>query len=318
MHALVMWAWWEQQFAKMRSPYHRFTYSDVFSGVLSLPSDLFRKVGGFDVGFDNCRDDSELGLRLIESGARVVFVPDAGGWHHELRDFRRLIRRKIAEGMADVRLALGSPELISTLRLSEGGGSLRSLTGVLRHLAIRAPTMGKVLAGIMAGSLPLLERLRLRASWRLLHGGVMYYWYWRGAAQALGSERALWELTTDRKARRTRQWNVITLDLACGLAEAERVLDERRPDGAVLRYGALELGSIPPLPGAERLRGAHLRGALATTLAKSYGKALQIAMATGQIALEPLPDAFSERRRLGVSQSGLSSAPIESKDDASR
>lgn len=52
--------WWEEGFAAMAQPSHRFAYTDVLSGNLSLPTQLFHEVGGFDPDYYPCHNNSSL------------------------------------------------------------------------------------------------------------------------------------------------------------------------------------------------------------------------------------------------------------------
>ncbi len=61
--------WWEDTFHEMGQAGWRFRYVNLFSGNFSLPAALFREVGGFNQAY-LCHEDYELGLRLIEAGAR--------------------------------------------------------------------------------------------------------------------------------------------------------------------------------------------------------------------------------------------------------
>jgi hypothetical protein len=243
----------------MRRTGHRFAYTDVFSGIVSVPAELFEAAGGFDVALDNCRDDFELGLRLIRGGAEIVFRDDAGGWHHELRDHERLVRRKRLEGVADLRLARRHPSLWPALRIAWPEPPLLSRLGVMRRLALDAPLLGDLAARALAAMLSPLERIRAHGTWRSAHAGVMYYWYWRGVAQDVGSRGALAELGAWCAAQPSAAPREIALDLSRGLDAAERRLDAERPDGARILWGEREIGRIAPRPDAEPLRGAHLR-----------------------------------------------------------
>ena len=101
------------------------------------------EVGGFDVEFNSCRDDSEFGLRAIRHGARIAFAPAATAWHHELRDPAALNRRKQAEGIADVRLARLYPDLWPSLRISYPELRALSALGIVRRLAFDMPGLGR-------------------------------------------------------------------------------------------------------------------------------------------------------------------------------
>jgi hypothetical protein len=272
-----MWGWWEQQFERLREAGRR-SYRDIFSGVLSLPAALFVAVGGFDPAFETCRDDSELGLRLLHAGAEVGFSRDAGGIHHELRDRDRLLERKRAEGRADVRLARRHPELWPTLPLSRVAPGTRSASlaeRLVARLAFHAPDAGDQLLGAGLRLLDVLERFRLRESWRLLHGGSVFYCYLRGASESLDGWRAFAALAdAAREHAALRPARAIDVDLSAGIAPAIRLVDAERPDALRIVHRGRELGAVPALPGAEPVRGAHLRLVLGTTLAHALVWAL--------------------------------------------
>jgi len=58
----------------------------------------------------------------------------------------------------------------------------------------------------------------------------------------------------------------IEIDLQEGWEVAERMIDEKRPDGIHFCYGEMAVGYIPPQLGMEPLRGVHLRSILANTM----------------------------------------------------
>lgn len=266
MHHLAVWGWWEQRFERMREPGHRFTYDEIFTGTLSMPTSVFEAVGGFAESLPfSCRDDSELGLRLIRHGVRIEFSREAGGFHHEMRDRHRLAQRKIAEGSADAMLARMHPEVWPALMLSWPDEPLWTRLGFFRRIAFAAPALGDLIASAIARALDGLERIRARGYWRQLHAGTMYYWYWRGAATALGDASALRRLAEDSLAALSRRSiRQLEIDLRDGVGEAQATLDRERPDAVRVKYGACEIGRVPAGPGAEPLRGAHLRAILAT------------------------------------------------------
>jgi hypothetical protein len=278
-HHLAIWGWWEQQFERMETPGHRVRYDDVYSGILSLSASFFAAVGGFETGLpSSCRDDSELGLRLVQRGADVVFSRAAGGLHHETRDRGRLIERKVAEGRADVMLARLHPTLWPSLRLSSPEAPLGSALGLLRRAAFVAPALGRVAATAASWLLDVLERLRLRRLWRQLNAGVMYYWYWRGAAAAVGDRAALGAMSDGaRAAAAERRDRDSTIDLHDGIDEAIAFVDRERPESLQVRYGAHLVGRVPAVAGAERLRGRHVRRLLASTLRERLLAALALA-----------------------------------------
>jgi len=298
LDTIAAWVWWEDQFSRMRQPGHRFSYAEVFGGIVSLPAALFESVGGFDVQF-LCREDGELGLRLIYAGARVLFAPAGGGWHHELRDHPRLILRKRAEGVADVRLARLHPELWPVLRISWPPLPWWDPLGLLRRSALSAPPVAGLLIGALTALLPMLERLRFRGTWRKVQAGVMYGWYWRGIADAVGGPRGLGALAAECGTPAPESAAPLTVDLADGMVEAERQVDASCPAAVRVCFGELEIGMISPRAGAEPLRGSHLRAALGTELPHELIATLSTVAAAGHPRAPRLgalrPDAAAGR-----------------------
>ncbi|MEJ7810920.1 MAG: glycosyltransferase [Gemmatimonadaceae bacterium] len=272
----TLWAWWDDQFYEMSRPGHRFSYQDLFTGNCSLPAALFARLGGFDATLpESCRDDFELGVRAVDAGAEITFAPDAAAVHHDATDLDRWYRRARAEGHADVSLARRHPALVRTLQLSHVGHRPTSVFGMLCWLAFRWPAAGDLIAALARALLRPLESLRLRRSWRRLSIAGKVYWYWRGVAAGVGTRQALGSLLaaaigagiSDRE---------IDVDLSAGMGAAERLVDVERPSGARLFYGDQPVGRIPPRPGAEPLRGIHVRRALATDLSHQLLLALAV------------------------------------------
>jgi len=275
-HHVSIWGWWERQLERMSRPGHRFSYGDVFSGVMSMQAALFTAVGGFDARLTNCRDDAELGARLIGSGARIVLSRAAGGFHHDVRNRQRWLARKRAEGRADVLLARRHPDLWPTLKLaSREAPTVR----FARWAALSAPFISRGILRALRPTMDLLEWLRFRGFWRMLHAASADVSYWIGAGDKLrqdgrSARKGLDTLAAQHAANPVTGLVEIELDLQHGLAAGAQRLDAERPHGVVLRFGELELGRIAPVPGAERLRGAHLRRYLGSDLAGALRSAL--------------------------------------------
>ena len=252
---------WEDRFRTMAATGHRFTYRDLLSGNVSIAAPLFAAAGGFDEEME-CREDAELGARLLAAGVSFVYEPAAAG-EHRGGGAAAAPRRRI-EGRGDVRLGLRHAELRPGLELARVEERAEPLERSLRALAFGAPRLGDVAAGALARWLGVLERLGARRRWQRLHAAVGGYWYWRGVAEQVGGRRALAEFLHGGAAvvAGDRGGPPLDVDLEDGLPQAERALDAARPASARLRYAGRAVGEIPPLPGAERLRGAHLRPAL--------------------------------------------------------
>jgi glycosyltransferase involved in cell wall biosynthesis len=267
--------WWEAMFDAMRQPGHRCSYRDLLSGNFSLAAELFARIGGFDPTL-RCHEDYELGMRLIKAGASFTFAADALGYHYEMTDLDRSLRRKYQEGQADVLLGSRHPELRRMLPLARFRGPHSPLSRLLYALAFAWPGGGDLLAARLRRLLDPLERARLRSRWRRLLDDLLGYWYWRGVGVELGSRRALAGFIEGGQSPVDEGGDEIEIDLRQGLEAAERQLDEARPSGVHIRYGRQSVGRIPPQPGVEGLRGVHLRPVLATDLAMPLLKALAL------------------------------------------
>ncbi|MFN2433312.1 MAG: glycosyltransferase family 2 protein [Gemmatimonadota bacterium] len=281
-YAIKLRAWWHDQLGSMQRPGHRYGYRDVLSGNLSIDAELFHRVGGFDEVFW-CRDDYELGLRLLAAGAIVAYAPDAVGLHHEQVDVERSFGRARLEGGADVLIGQRHPAIRRTLSLARPRGRGWRLQELPRRAAFGAPRFGDAAAAGLKPGLRVLERLRLRRTWRKLYGALHDFWYWRGCAAEIGSERALARFLADADLRESGG-APLDLDLAGGLASAEDLLDRVRPESLRVRLGAVPIGSVLPRPGSERIRGVHLRTILAEEMSVALIEALALKDAANLVA----------------------------------
>ncbi|OUL21078.1 glycoside hydrolase family 2 protein [Nostoc sp. RF31YmG] len=271
---ISLWAWWEEKFQTMRQLGHRYTYEDLLSGNFSLPAELFKLVGGFDAAF-KCREDYELGARLIKAGSDFIFAPDALGDHHDqFPDIDNSLRRKRQEGRADVLFGQRHPDLMYKLRLSYFGDALSLIDYIFLFLAFQIPAVSDLLAAGLRQLLNLLEWLRIRSLWLELNNRLHGYWYLRGIVDQLKTHKALTNLLQSGLIRLDRKDTELELDLQQGLIAAEQLLDKTRPMSVRIRYGQKFVGLIPPQAGVEKLRGVHLRPILATTLSLPLMQAL--------------------------------------------
>jgi GT2 family glycosyltransferase len=269
---VMLRTWWGEMQAAMRRPGHRYSYRDLLSGHFSMRRADFERLRGFDERL-RCREDYELGHRVVLAGMRLQFVPDAVAWHHDSTDVQKAIARKVDEGMADVRLVRRHPPLAPSLPLGRGPAH-RGLQGRMMRLAWKDPRAGERAARALLALLPVLERLRLRQRWRGALNGLLSYWYWRGVARSAGSVANLEALLAPA---RTTPHSPELLDLATGLEHAEARLDTLCPHAVRLAYAAEPIGEVPDLPGAEPLRGRHLRPLIATCFRIEYLRALAAA-----------------------------------------
>ena len=290
LYASALRGWWETIFDRMAEPGHRFTYRDLLSGNFSLPAELFRKVGGFETEL-RCHEDYELGYRLIEAGACFAFSREASGVHEERTDFARSLRRQYDEGVANVWLARRYPPLTRTLRL--GNFHWSRISRLVQRLAFSAPTLAAVLAGVTHLMLGVADRMRLRRVWRRLSDLLLMHSYWRGVVAGADSRTELLRLIAASEQSFSEDHAPLVIDLQDGVAAAEQMFDAKRPHGVVLKWGRVLVGTVPCVPGRERLHAGHLRALLCRDFADEYLRAagLQAVQDGGHWPAPPAPSA---------------------------
>ncbi len=175
--SLTLRAWWEDHYRRKRVPGHRFGFTDLVTGNTALTKRALREAGGFDRTFRGRREDWELGVRLIEHGARFVHRHDAVGHHHLDLDLARAVARQRIEAAGDVELARKHPETAVSLPFAGYLGSGHSPNSEL------AATVGKRAAR--------LEHLGARRPWRRLVERAMRHSYLLGLDDAGGSRSEL-------------------------------------------------------------------------------------------------------------------------------
>jgi hypothetical protein len=241
----------------MRQAGHRYTFDDLLSGNFSLPSDLFHRIGGFDSTLQ-CREDYELGARLIKAAAQFTFVANAKGYHRdEVTDLDRSLHRKRQEAKADIQIGYRHPDLIYKLRVSFFGET-SFLDWILIHSIFLMPSISELAATGLRLLLNLFEQMRMRNSWQKLNDRLHGYWYLRGVVDELKTYKRLLSFLQSGYIANYEN-DEIELDLQQGLAIAEKQLDKKRPRSMRIRYGQNPVAYIPPQFGAERIRGVHLR-----------------------------------------------------------
>jgi len=277
---IMLRAWWLDFFGALAQPGYRHTFRSLAAGNCSLPAAVFARLGGFDPAIRSSGgEDWEFGVRLIKADVPFAFAAKAQAQHHDETHLRRSLQRRRQEGQAEVVIGRRYPDLCPGLDLARIDTPPSRLDRRLRQLAFAAPATGDALARLSLALLDELERRRLRRPWRVLYGHLRDYWYWRGVADEVGSRAALAALLQGpAPADAGRE---IDVDLGAGLEAAEQRLDRERPAGVRLHVAGQPVGHLPAEPGAEPLRGVHLRSALATTLADRFLRVLAVQAATG-------------------------------------
>lgn len=86
-------------------PFHAFITAN-----LSIAKELLLTLGGFDEGYSYGWEDTDLGLRAIEAGVRLLYAPDAVGYHHHEVDPLSYCRRQRMVGRSAVHFARKHPD----------------------------------------------------------------------------------------------------------------------------------------------------------------------------------------------------------------
>ncbi|MGB7293525.1 MAG: glycosyltransferase family 2 protein [Thermodesulfobacteriota bacterium] len=271
-----VWAAWENIFYPLRFPGHRFNYNDVSFGNSSIRSEFFKQTGGFNPEFRTYgREDWEYGIRLIKAEARFLFTSQAVAIHYPTVEPLRSLGHKRYEGKADIRLGRSYPELKRILPVSN-----LTKTGffdsVIFSIAQKFPSTVDIFTSVMMRVLKILELLKLRLQWRILWEYLSDLWYCRGVLEEFGSKEGLMKYLEESLPLSDIEENIIEIDLSKGIKEAENQIDAQKSSGVNIKFSRHLVGFIPPKPGAEKLRGKHLRNILVNNLAISYLEALAI------------------------------------------
>jgi hypothetical protein len=91
----------------------------------------------------------------------------------------------------------------------------------------------------------------------------------RGASEKLGSLQELDRFLREGLPLDKLPGPRIELDLTNGMKAAQRRIDQIRPIAITVKYGALEVARINPVPGAERIRSRHFKSLLLQILGLS-------------------------------------------------
>jgi glycosyltransferase involved in cell wall biosynthesis len=273
---IKLWAWWEDKFQRMLNPGYRYNFEDLLSGNFSLQASLFNKVKGFDSTL-RCREDYELGVRLLKAGANFIFSKEAWGYHRDVvTDLNRSLQRKWQEGIADVQFGRYHSDLIVRLRVSTLNGWLRSKSrsGLLFCIIYFSKLTDRT-ANLLVYYMSLLEWFRLRKSWSIVNGNLHNYWYIRGVTEALNRRSKIVEFLQEGRIL-SKQEHGLEVDLQLGLKAVMNLVDKHRPASIRIKFGGQLVGDIDYWPGAERLRGIHLPLLLSSTLSWETMKAIAL------------------------------------------
>jgi len=252
--------WWEIKFQEMRKNDHRFKYDDLTSGNFSISSQFFKKVIGFNTSL-LCREDYELGYRLIKAGAEFRFAYAAKAFHcDEVTNLPRSLQRKKSEGIADIQIKKLHPDFINKeaiYYLSQRSISKSVLMKVVQYF----PSLSDSFAGYGQRLMNYFEKFKLLSSWSTMNYRLHQYWYLRGLLQGAGSSKALYEYVMKNDLL-VNEEQKLTINIEQGLKRAEEEIDKSKPLAIDIYYGKKMIGTVNYEPGTEAMKGDHLRKVL--------------------------------------------------------
>ncbi|AZQ67208.1 glycosyltransferase [Silicimonas algicola] len=246
--------WWIGRFREMAKPGYRFGFTDVMSGNMSLPQADFISIGGFDASL-KCREDYELGFRLISSGVRVIYAPNARGLHHDASTPKRNLVRAQNEGAADYQIAEKHPALFPWLRCANMTANTHGAK-LLGLVCFRVPSVAHILLSLAAALLSIFEGSRLFAPWQRLNILSRALAYQLGVASAAKNFAALEALRNAAPA--VKVLSEAEIDLLDGMSRARERLAIGSVAGLNIRIGPELIARMHAAPGLEPINTRHL------------------------------------------------------------
>jgi GT2 family glycosyltransferase len=265
-YEIMLTRWWEEKYYLMSIPGYRHNFEDLLSGNFSLRSVMFRKLGGFDTSF-KCREDYELGYRLVTSGANLSFCKEAWGYHRdEVTNEIRSHKRKRLEGYWDVQFAKLHPQIIPALRLAEMKDP-DSKKKLKMFLVFHLPFVTDAFAELGVLLMRVLESLKMRKWWMAMDKKLHAYWYMRGVGDhvnTIGDLAKVYEGLNEKKEVEHE------IDLSRGIDLAGNYLESLQAREVRVRNNSVLVATIRARPGDMNLRTPNLKALLATRYAWDF------------------------------------------------
>ena len=184
--------WYEKYYARLEAQNGlNWPGDDYLISNSSMPRDILRECGGFDVNM-TAKEDYELGLRLWKLGLRFKYLPGARAYEHYLKPSRYVLAQDGRSfGQTELRLSRKHPEYRPYSALAAMGkttGWKRLWRGVYVRLPF-APV------GLLAPAIWICDKLSrfpsMRRAGRYLLGVGRGVTEFRAAAKEAGSWKAL-------------------------------------------------------------------------------------------------------------------------------
>jgi glycosyltransferase involved in cell wall biosynthesis len=261
-HAAI---WWQNHFAELGRPCHRYSFRDLCAGNFSIAKKDFNKVGGFSNGFLHVAgEDYELGIRLIKQGIPFHFVPKARTTHHFQPSRKKAMHRAYQEGRGDLRLAKMHPDLAPSLALVK---AVEDGPWIWLGRWVRlSPTIMMALPFFLSAIHEVANVTKSRALWKMIYDLLHSCFYWRGVFDEAGSQENLRFFAQDMILK-AESYVELFMDLEKGVHQIEEMLATVKADAINIVYRDTVIGRIAPRPGYEALRAIHVHQALIESFA---------------------------------------------------
>lgn len=163
------------------------TLHDILTGQISLPKALFTELNGFDGRFTEGgsygNEDIDLGSRLLQRSAKIVFNPAAVTWQNYVVGPEQYLKQWQDMGKADVAFARKHPDQAEALfRVNDSHRARRYWRPMARLGRLTVPLVAALRQLALFG----FARARDDGRWGQLFYDVRDMLYWRGVAQAGG------------------------------------------------------------------------------------------------------------------------------------
>jgi glycosyltransferase involved in cell wall biosynthesis len=172
--------WYELKLRPLSDPDHSWRFTDFFGGNFAADRQGLIGLGGFDERF-SLFEDAELGLRALQAGWRIRFVPAARAEHHAHRNTRQYADQAFRSGRVDVLFSRIHPDAAASLRIGMRRPLPKRIGGAIWREMARH---GSVAIKALEQSAELGERLNLKAALDLAYALLWDGQYWRGVAAA--------------------------------------------------------------------------------------------------------------------------------------
>lgn len=159
-------------------------FDGFITANLSIERELLVEAGGFDEGFSYGFEDTDLGLRMTQTGLHILYAPAALGLHHHQVTLASYCRRQEAVGRSAVHFArkhADRPEVTGIHRMPRRGSPRWLVKGLLLNRA--TIHRWRCIA-------TLVDQMGLHSAAELLYFQILSYYYYRGMSSGLRDSQA--------------------------------------------------------------------------------------------------------------------------------